>query len=270
MIMCQSITKDSFKHEKVVDRQFIQLVLTLLCSSRTVEELQIEEELANDSDFQNLYAHILTLRDLSSALRSGDLRKCNGGKGFILDNLKALQTKLKHLRNTNGQLIKLARIDGLTKVFNRMAVDQFLGTAFVKAREQAEELSLLLFDLDHFKKINDDYGHHAGDQVLIQISQVLKKQFRAGDMLARYGGEEFMAVLPGAGGKQAVHIGNRALEAVRKTVINLDTEQQLSITVSVGVSDIRPEDTNIGDMIKRCDRALYEAKNSGRNRLCLL
>jgi len=296
------MTEESLKPGKPADKALIRLLTTLLCSPRLPDELQIDAALVNDPDFQRLYAYILALRELSTALRCGDLQQFASGKGFILANLKALQSNLRHLtwqtkkvaegdfsqkvdflgdfsdafnemtsrlQDANGQLIRLASIDGLTQIYNRMALDEFLGAAFAKAKEQAGDLSILLVDIDHFKEVNDTYGHHVGDRVLVQISQLLKKQVRTGDMLARYGGEEFIAVLPGTGIEQAVSIGKRVLEAVgKKAVISVDAERRLSVTVSVGVSDIRPEDTSGEDIIKRSDRALYEAKNTGRNRLC--
>lgn len=299
----ESVAEEAMSYEKTVHKKFIQLLLTLLCSARLPEELPIEAELRNDPDFQKLYNYTLALRELSAALHGGDLQRLVSGKGFILANLKALQSNLRHLtwqtkkvaegdfsqkvdflgefseafnemtarlRDTNSQLVRLASEDTLTQVFNRLALDRFLSAAFAEAREQERALSVLLFDIDHFKKVNDNYGHHAGDQVLIQISQVLKAQFRSADMLARYGGEEFMAVLPDTGTEQAAVIGTRALNAVRKAVVQMDAAQTLSVTVSIGVSEIRTEDTSYEELLKRCDKALYEAKNSGRNRLCVL
>ncbi|WP_312516320.1 GGDEF domain-containing protein [Anaerospora sp.] len=288
--------------EKAVDKELIQLLLMLIVSPRLPTDLRIRQQLADDPDFQELYSCILALRELSFALHSGDLQRFVDGKGFILGNLKALQSNLRHLtwqtkrvakgdfsqkvdflgefsqafnemtsnlKNMNMQLHKLARLDGLTQLSNRMALEQFLGEAFDKARAQANHLSILMIDIDHFKKVNDLYGHHAGDQVLIQISKVLKKQFRATDMLARYGGEEFMAVQPETRIDQAIKIGNRVLEAVRNTNVQLDAKQRLTVTLSVGISSIAPADRSFEDIVKRSDAALYEAKNSGRNRLCV-
>ncbi len=289
-------------HGRAVDREFIQLLLTLLCSSRLPSDLHIEPELAEDPDFQKLHSYILALRELSFALRNGNLQHFVDGKGFILGNLKALQSNLRHLtwqakrvakgdfsqrvdflgefseafnemtnnlENVNKQLHKLASLDSLTQLHNRMALDQFLAAAFAKAKLEGSELSILMIDIDRFKRINDNYGHQAGDLVLVQIGNALKKQFRTTDMLARYGGEEFMVVQPQTGIDQAIKIGNRALEAVRNTVIQFESEQRLLVTVSIGVSCIVPEDQSFEDIVKRSDAALYEAKNSGRNRLCV-
>lgn len=289
--------------ETTVDRELVQLLQTLLCSPRLPAELTIRQDLAKDPEFQQLYAYILALRELSLALRNGNLQLFVDGKGFILGNLKALQANLRHLtwqtkrvakgdfsqkvdflgefseafnemtdnlKNMNRQLQKLASLDSLTQLANRLALDQFLGEAFARAREQADDLSILMIDIDHFKKVNDQYGHHAGDRVLAQFSEVLKKQFRTTDMLARYGGEEFMVVQPKTGIDQAVKIGNRVLEAVRNASFQLDDERQLAVTVSIGISCVTPADRSFEAIVKRSDAALYEAKNSGRNRLCVL
>lgn len=288
--------------EKTVDKELIQLLLTLIVSPRLPADLKIRQQFAGDPDFQKLYSCILAVRELSFALHRGDLQRFVDGKGFILGNLKALQSNLRHLtwqtkrvakgdfsqkvdflgefseafnemtsnlKNMNMQLHKLASLDSLTQLSNRMALEQFLGEAFDKARAQADNLSILMIDIDHFKKVNDLYGHHAGDQVLIQISKVLKKQFRVTDMLARYGGEEFMAVQPATRIDQAVKIGNRVLEAVRNASVQLDAKRRLTVTLSIGISSITPADRSFEDIVKRSDAALYEAKNSGRNRLCV-
>lgn len=286
-----------------VDKDFIRLLLTLICSSRSPKKLKIDPQLADDPEFQTLHSYILALRDLSFALSRGDLKCFVGGKGFILGNLKALQSNLRHLtwqtkriakgdfsqkvdflgefseafndmidnlKDANTQLQQLASLDCLTQLYNRNTLNEFLDEAFVKAREQGADLSILMIDIDHFKKVNDNYGHYAGDQVLIKVSEILKKQFRATDMLARYGGEEFMAVQPKICVGHAVEIGNRILKAIRETMIQIEGERQLSVTVSIGVSCIAPADRKFEDIVKRSDTALYAAKNGGRNRLCLL
>lgn len=288
--------------DRAVDKKLIQLLLTLLCSPRLPPDLTIDPRLTDDPDFQKLYSYILALRELSFALHNGDLQHFVEGKGFILGNLKALQSNLRHLtwqakrvakgdfsqkidflgefseafnemtsglKHVNKQLRKLASLDSLTQLHNRAALDQFLAAAFITAKEEASDLSLLMIDIDHFKSVNDNYGHRVGDQVLTQICNVLKEQFRATDMLARYGGEEFMVVQPQTRIDQAVGMGNRVLEAIRDTVIELDSGQQLLVTVSIGVSCMTPEDQSFEDVVKRSDVALYEAKNGGRNRLCV-
>ncbi|WP_312334995.1 GGDEF domain-containing protein [Anaerospora hongkongensis] len=289
--------------EKTIDQELIQLLLTLLCSPKIPPELTIEQTLADDPEFQKLYRHILDLRELSMALSKGDTQLFVEGNGFILANLKSLQSNLRrliwqtqrvakgnfsskvdflgefsgtfndmiwNLKNANAQLYKLASLDCLTQLYNRRVLDQFLKEAYLRARERGSNLSILMIDIDHFKNVNDQYGHHAGDQVLIQISRVLKEQFRATDMLARYGGEEFMAIQPETSTNQAIKIANRVLEAVRGTVIRLDIEHRLMVTVSVGISSVTLEDQSFEDVVKRSDAALYEAKHNGRDCLYVL
>ena len=289
------------EREPVVDKKLLQLISDLLCNPHLPEEIKIDPHLAADPDFQKIYTYIFALRDLSAALRSGDLQLFVGGKGFVLANLKALQSNLRHLtwqakkvaegdfsqrveflgefseafnemidnlRDNSIQLHKLASLDGLTQLYNRTSVDDFLADTFEKARSNDAPLSVLLFDIDHFKAVNDNYGHSVGDQVLIKVSDVLKKQFRSTDMLARYGGEEFIAVLPDTKVEVAKNVGNRALEALRETVIDIEDGRSIRITVSAGVSNRMPEDVSYEDIVKRSDVALYTAKNSGRDCLC--
>jgi len=275
----------------------------LLSAPKVPNDLPIDEALRKDPDFRKLYDYIMDLRELSSALHRGDLQKFVYGKGFILANLKALQSNLRHLtwqtkkvaegdfsqkvdflgefsdsfnemtiklRDVNEQLSKLANFDALTQIPNRLALDLFLDSTFKEAKEKSGHLSVLLFDVDRFKRVNDTYGHSAGDQVLIAVSEILNKQFRTGDILGRHGGEEFMAVLPDLDINTAVIISSRALKAVEKAVIKVDSGHELLITVSAGVSAIKPEDTSYEDIVKRSDKALYEAKNTGRNRVCMV
>lgn len=280
---------------------FIQLMLVLLCNPKLPEDLMIEESLLNDPNFQKLYGYIMDLRTLAVALNKGDLEKFVYGKGFVLANLKALQSNLRHLtwqtkqiaegdfsqsvdflgdfsdsfnemsnrlRETNFQLVKQATLDPLTQIPNRLAIDQFLASSFEIAKKLSKKLCILLFDIDLFKRVNDTYGHSVGDIVLIKVAEILGKHFRSSDMLARYGGEEFMAVLPDMDVQSAQKIGERALRAIEAAKI--DDYPEISMTISIGMSDIRSDDTSFEDIVIRSDAALYQSKNSGRNRLSVL
>ena len=129
------------------------------------------------------------------------------------------------------------------------------------------DLSLLMLDLDDFKKINDTYGHPIGDQVLVAFCQKCRNSIRGDDILARYGGEEFAIILPGANLKNALKKGRQicdTISSVRYTTSNRQNADCLSITVSIGVAVLKKKDT-AETIIGRADKALYKAKKSGKN-----
>jgi len=158
--------------------------------------------------------------------------------------------------------------DALTGLANRRSLEGFLRTAQMSAMETGTPLSILMIDIDHFKKFNDTFGHQVGDQVLRLVARVMQENVRDCDLAARYGGEELMAILPGASldacGEAAERIRRRISEArlTRRTT----GEELTSVTVSIGVAQFRMGES-ADRMIERCDRALYQAKRSGRNRV---
>ena len=279
-----------------------QLVIDLLTGTKPVAESAIPPHLKASESFMRLYGIISDIRLLSGALCKGELHKFVYSKGYIISNLKALQSNLRHLtwqsqklaegdfsqrvdflgefsasfnimaqklEASSRQMQQLASTDALTQLSNRLTLDSFLETAFESAKRNNGDLSVLMFDIDHFKRINDTYGHVAGDQVLIQVSHILNNAFRATDMLARYGGEEFIAVLPGCPAEQAAYIGVRAIKVVEEAEIELSHGVFIRITVSGGVSEILRGDACGTDIVKRSDAALYRAKQAGRNRICV-
>jgi diguanylate cyclase len=157
--------------------------------------------------------------------------------------------------------------DALTGLANRRALEEFVRSAQITSMETGEPLSILMIDIDDFKKFNDSFGHQVGDQVLRLVAKVLQENVRGDDMAARYGGEELMAVLPGT----AVDICAEVAERIRRRISEARLtrratgEEISSVTVSVGVAQFRLAES-AEMMIERCDRALYQAKRSGRNR----
>jgi diguanylate cyclase (GGDEF)-like protein len=144
-----------------------------------------------------------------------------------------------------------------------------LENAFSQVVEKGGYLSVIIFDIDFFKSINDTYGHDVGDIVLVKISEILNGQFRSRDIFARYGGEEFLAVLPGTQSKDAEKIAWRACNAVAAGKVVLKGGREIQVTVSGGVGGYEAGDQNYGEVVKRSDMALYLAKSTGRNRICL-
>ena len=152
----------------------------------------------------------------------------------------------------NKRISKEAMYDELTGILNRRGID-------VKVKDLEEKGSILFFDIDHFKKVNDTYGHEFGDFVLKEVGEILKEYFRKSDIVGRWGGEEFIAILPNTGYQDAIKVA----EELRKIIENYDFQGK-KITISIGVSEYKG---NLESNLKKADEALYEAKNNGRNQV---
>ena len=159
---------------------------------------------------------------------------------------------------------KLAEHDPLTGVLNRRAILARLRAEFVKARQTDEPLSLLFLDLDHFKHVNDSYGHRAGDQCLRGVIEPIAGELRQGDALGRYGGEEFLILLPGAGAADAEVVAERIRRRVQEMPM-LISGVRIGLTVSLGVAELDEDVAVPDDLIERADGALYRSKSGGRN-----
>ena len=183
-------------------------------------------------------------------------------------NFVEASQELAVIRASLDDAEKRARTDGLTGLPNRHALEDFFHNAQAAAVENRRPLSILLMDVDHFKRFNDQYGHGVGDEVLRLIANFLRERIRDQDLPVRYGGEELMAVLPESDLGACATFG----ESIRKSISECkitrrSTGQELAgITVSIGVAQWRPGES-MADLIERCDRALYRAKRSGRNRV---
>jgi diguanylate cyclase (GGDEF)-like protein len=174
----------------------------------------------------------------------------------------ALNNALSHER-----LQRVAAIDTLTDLYNRRFGLERLSQEFSRSVRSKEPLGVILFDIDHFKEVNDTHGHQAGDQVLRAVADGVKRVLREGDTLVRYGGEEFLAVLPGAGAPDLHNLGERIRRVVESTVVT-DATVGIRVTVSLGAVPFPTIDvTDIDDLIRRADAAMYHAKKAGRTRL---
>lgn len=161
-----------------------------------------------------------------------------------------------------------ARTDTLTGLPNRRALEEFCHLVQLMAMEQRKSLSVLMIDVDHFKRFNDNYGHNVGDQVLRLVAKALRSRMRDSDMPARYGGEELIAVLPDTDLALCTEIADQIRRAIEQCqIVRRSTGEVLpSLTVSIGVGQFRFGES-MTDLIDRCDRALYLAKRLGRNRV---
>ena len=178
--------------------------------------------------------------------------------------IKNLQDDLKR---SNELLLELSNTDHLTGLFNRRYLMDAIDKEVQRALRKGGNLSLIILDIDHFKQVNDTYGHLQGDVVLQKVSQQLQKELRSYDVASRYGGEEFIAVLPDAALKEAIFVAERVRVAVHDMKFNGELSP-LSITISLGVASFQvPECSTVDGFIKLADDALYRAKNNGRNRV---
>jgi diguanylate cyclase len=183
-------------------------------------------------------------------------------------NLSETSRELDAIRESLDKAEQRANTDTLTGLPNRRALDEFLRTSQAAAMETGEPLSILLIDIDRFKKFNDNYGHGVGDQVLRLMAKALRDGVREKDLPARYGGEELIAVLPGAELATCEAIAQRIRRSVAECQITRRSTGDLlpGITVSVGVAQFRPGES-MTQFLERCDGALYLAKRTGRNRV---
>lgn len=164
-----------------------------------------------------------------------------------------------------GKISELALTDGLTEIPNRRAFSVSFGLLRAKARRKPEAMSLLMVDLDHFKEVNDKYGHLCGDLVLKQAASILKERLRESDLLCRWGGEEFLILLNGADLDGAKKFAEEIRQCFEKSKFG-DRGSPMGLTVSVGLAECAPEDTEIS-VVSKADHALYLAKERGRNRV---
>jgi diguanylate cyclase (GGDEF)-like protein len=183
-------------------------------------------------------------------------------------NMLRLRSRQLALAEANRQLHLLSITDPLTGVFNRRHFTERLSEEYQRARRFRHPLAVALIDADHFKQVNDRYGHQAGDEVLKALAGCCSAQFRAVDVFGRLGGEEFGVVMPETDDEQARIACERLRETVAATGIAIGAEV-LRRTVSIGVSELRPDDTRPEAALMRADAALYDAKRGGRNQVRL-
>ena len=170
-------------------------------------------------------------------------------------------------RLTYDKLHEDANTDGLTKCYNKTYFNNALETEVKKSKLTGKPLTLIIFDLDHFKKLNDNYGHDAGDYVLKEKARLIRDNgIRQGDVFARYGGEEFCILLPNTNLKQAFEIAERLRKLIEKHEFIYDAKR-LPVAASIGVADYRQGVSNGTDLFKRADQAVYKSKDGGRNQV---
>lgn len=192
-------------------------------------------------------------------LKDGDLIKVGRSifKFLTGDNIES---------SYHEEIYRLSTVDGLTQIFNKRYFVETLERELSRARRYDRPLALMMFDIDHFKKCNDTYGHRAGDHVLRHMADLVKERSRKVDVIARYGGEEFAVVLP------EIDLAGAALfgESLRRMVEEEEfvfEGRKIPLAISIGVADLELGIANADDLIKKADARLYRAKQGGRNRV---
>lgn len=167
----------------------------------------------------------------------------------------------------NKELHRVSMEDFLTRVYNRRYLLQIAQQEIIKVNSTYKPLSLLIIDVDFFKKVNDTYGHQTGDIVLFKIADICQQSIRKSDILGRYGGEEFLIILPNTSLKNAVLVADNLREVIAEEEIVIEGKT-INVTISIGVSEWQYPEMSIDKMLKRADSCLYWAKKNGRNQVC--
>lgn len=237
-----------------------------------MDGLALCREIRNMEKSEYIYFIILTAKgekkDIIKGLEAGADDFLT--KPFNQQELKYRTRIGERIINLESRIMELANTDPLTGLLNRRAFMERMEQEISRAQREKKPLSLILADIDHFKRVNDTYGHQVGDLVLQQFTNQLTTSARPYDFLGRYGGEEFLVCLPGADGVQAASVAERMRGQIEDMEIMLpDDSRLIRVTASFGRASYSIESgEDIDLLIKRADDALYLAKNKGRNCVC--
>ncbi len=245
---------------------------------------QLDLKLANAGDDTESFTRQLTHfgEKISQPLAAEDLQQhvsemavnaahLGETMGAVRNELNASQDEVKRLSEELQRARDEALVDALTQVKNRKAYEMALVQFMAESDTTGNPFSVVMFDIDHFKRINDEYGHLFGDQVIRAVAQAIKGNVKGRDLVARYGGEEFIVLLPDTRVSGAVIVADHIRSAIeRGRIKKRNSEESVgSITISGGVAEYSGKETS-QEFIERADKGLYQAKQSGRNRVCVV
>lgn len=242
---------------------FPQLTRSMI--SRDIGETWIEvtgqpmpftlEAVVNTQDIE------MVLSDHTYQVRVTELQHVNHGKGLLL-----IFTDITELKELQRQLEQLAFYDELTQIYNRRAFFQQCNQAYSEARESSSAFTVILMDIDHFKNVNDTYGHAIGDQLLVHVVKVCQSVLKKGELFARYGGEEFVLALKDSTLLEGQALANLLCNSVESQPL-MTTEGAIRATISCGVAEGTKGQETLYQLLNNADKALYAAKQAGRNRV---
>ncbi|NJO04608.1 MAG: diguanylate cyclase [Chloroflexaceae bacterium] len=266
----------------ILQDELIQLVITDWMMPE-LDGIGLVQRIRRAHFSRYIYIILLTSRsgqdDLITGLQAGsdDYLKKPFHEGELLARLAIGERILKlesELREAHDQLYLRATHDGLTGLLNRQAIVERANMELERSLRNGLPVSIAMLDVDHFKLVNDTYGHIVGDTVLVHITQMVMRSVRGYDGVGRWGGEEIMLVMPETSLEQARVIAERIREQIASMTIPLETGALVSVTVSMGISSTEDLHTsqlrsNLDTLVRQADEALYRAKHSGRNRVAL-
>ena len=210
-------------------------------------------------DFMYQNTTLLPLKGLDGSIRQICL---------IIYDVTDVATNRRQLQAANQELQRLSSTDRLTGLYNRGHWEEMLRQDYARHRRYDTNAALVMFDIDHFKKVNDTYGHQAGDAVIQQTADIIRKDMRDADIAGRYGGEEFVVLLPGTDSEGAVMFAERLRQSIEAHEVRYE-QHSIRFTISLGVADLSLPTSGYAQLIERADNALYASKSAGRNRVTL-
>lgn len=263
----QSVNEMLESLDGVLDKLSIRLIEMIESSDSSTVEIQKiknELELYNLQDNSNFNTAHKKLYTIALALEENTQNLSKDLRNHSLE-VKVLNKKIETLENELLNAKEESREDFLTKLYNKRALDEFINIKEAEYGRHGHDFSIIMFDLDHFKVINDTYGHDAGDAVLTAFAKMLKNLTRSVDIVGRFGGEEFIAILSKTDAKGAANFAEKVREHVQKAHFMYKGER-IAVTVSCGVSE-RARHTSLQALLKSADEYLYTAKRNGRNQV---
>jgi diguanylate cyclase (GGDEF)-like protein len=231
-------------------------------------DLYIQKQLEQDSKYDKTNINIIIIASVILLIFSLVLSIAMSAiiKNIFIYYKKSILSeveKTKEIEKTKQKYEILSHTDSLTNMHNRFSIMKILDEQLSSSKNKNRPLSLIMFDLDYFKQINDKYGHSAGDSVLVEISELVKENLRDADCVGRYGGEEFLVTLPNTDLDISKIIANR----IRQKVEKFKFKSVESVTISIGLIEVSKDESR-HEVLKRVDKLLYKAKEQGRNRVC--
>ena len=212
------------------------------------------------NDVSQIESPILEIALLSASFEN-IAQSINGYQNSLEEKVKQ---RTEELLVKNAELLRLSITDNLTKLYNRVKLDKSLQEEMNRSLRYNTNFSIILLDIDYFKKVNDNFGHQVGDEVLIESAQVLSKNIRNVDILGRWGGEEFLVICPETKIEDAIKVASHINAAIK---LHKFTTYPNTVTMSLGVASFNKDIKNVDDIILNADKALYQAKSDGRNQV---